>query len=159
MVTLFGHMKVSIGYANVCHQSCPSNKTLASQVWYADDAAAGGSILQLRQWWDHHSSAGHHLGYFTNIKNTWLVVKKKHLAHAQGIIAGTGIEVTSEGYPYLGAALGSELLCTITQHSVLSGGLGIQVIDFFCPDSTPYFLLNIYSWFFIKIDIFSTHHP
>ena len=24
---------------------------IARQVWYADDAAAGGSLLQLRDWW------------------------------------------------------------------------------------------------------------
>jgi len=82
---------------------------LASQVWYGNDAAVGGSILQLRQWWDDLSSAGHHMDYFTNAKKTWLVVTKEHLAHVQGIFGGTGIEVTSESRPYLGAALDSEL--------------------------------------------------
>ena len=39
---------------------------LAHQVWYADNAAAGGGILQLREWRSCLSSAGRHLGYFTN---------------------------------------------------------------------------------------------
>jgi len=55
---------------------------LSRQVWYADDAAAGGRILQLQQWWNCLSSSGHHLGYFTNARKTWLVVKNKHLEHA-----------------------------------------------------------------------------
>ena len=50
---------------------------LAHQVWYADDAAAGGSNLQLWEWWSCLSSAGCHVGYFTNAKKTWLVVKQE----------------------------------------------------------------------------------
>jgi len=46
-------------------------------VWYADIAAAGGGILQLREWRSCLSSASHHLGYFTNMH--WLVVKQEHL--------------------------------------------------------------------------------
>jgi len=47
---------------------------LTQQVWYADDAAASDSILQLREWWSCLSSAGHHLGYFTNAKKIcWLL--------------------------------------------------------------------------------------
>ena len=80
---------------------------LAHQVWYAHDAAAGGSILQLREWWSCLESAGRHLGYFTNAKKTWLVVKQEHLDSARQTFAGTGIQVTSTGRPYLGAALGS----------------------------------------------------
>jgi len=83
---------------------------LAHQVWYADNAAAGGGILQLRKWWSCLSSSGHHLGYFTNARKTWLVVKQEHLEHAQDIFAGTGIQITSTGRPYLGAALGSTQL-------------------------------------------------
>ena len=43
---------------------------LAYQVWYADDAAAGGSISQLREWWSCLESAGRHLGYFINANKT-----------------------------------------------------------------------------------------
>ena len=47
-------------------------------------------------------------GYFANATKTWLVTKRKHLANATDIFANTGVEVTSEGRPYLGAAIGSE---------------------------------------------------
>ena len=33
-------------------------KSLAQQVWYADDAAAGGSLLQLKDWWSELLSFG-----------------------------------------------------------------------------------------------------
>ena len=47
--------------------------SLAHQVWYADDAAAGGSILQLQEWWSCLSTVVHHLGYFKNARKTWLI--------------------------------------------------------------------------------------
>ena len=83
-------------------------KGLARQVWYADDAAAGGGLLQLRDWWFELLSFGHHFGYHVNAAKTWLVVKQEHLVPAQRIFNGTGIQITSAGRPYLGAPLGSE---------------------------------------------------
>ena len=41
-------------------------KGLARQVWYADDATAGGSLLQLKDWWSELLSFGHHFGYHVN---------------------------------------------------------------------------------------------
>ena len=82
-------------------------KGLAQQVWYADDAAAGGSLLQLADWRSELLSFGHHFGYHVNAAKTWLVVKQEHLVHAQRIFNGTGIQITSAGRPYLGAPLGS----------------------------------------------------
>jgi len=95
---------------------------LSHQVWYADDAAAGGRISQLRQWWNCLSSTGCHLGYFTNARNTWLVVKNEHLEHNQDIFAGTTC------HPYLGAALSLCSLCRNTQHTVLSSGLRVWTV-------------------------------
>ena len=39
-----------------------------TQVWYADDACACGSIAQLRQWWECLSEIGPGYGYFVNAK-------------------------------------------------------------------------------------------
>ena len=71
--------------------------SFAHQVWYADNATAGGSIVQLRQWWEYLVALGPYLGYFTNAKKTWLVVKTAHLQAAQSAFAGSGIQVTSAG--------------------------------------------------------------
>ena len=78
-------------------------KGLARQVWYADDAAAGGSLLQLKDWWSELLSLGHHFGYHVNAAKTWLVVKQEHLVHAQRIFNGTGIQITSAGRVHLSA--------------------------------------------------------
>ena len=81
---------------------------MARQVWYADDAAAGGSLLQLKDWWSGLLSFSRHFGYHVNAAKTWLVVKEEYLASAQRIFDGSGIQITSAGRPYLGAAIDSQ---------------------------------------------------
>ena len=77
------------------------------QIWYADDAAAIGKITDLRVWWDHLTTEGPCFGYFPNPSKTWLVTKEG--CHAAGVstFADTGVNVTSDGRPYLGAAVGT----------------------------------------------------
>ena len=79
-----------------------------NQVWYADDASAAGKITRLREWWSQLSSQGPKFGYYANATKTWLVTKQKHLAAATASFANTGVQVTSEGRPYLGAAIGTK---------------------------------------------------
>ena len=74
------------------------------QTWYADDAAATGKIGNLRKWWDDISSCGPSYGYYANATKTWLVTKPGFQSEAA---ADTNVNVTYEGRPYLGAALGS----------------------------------------------------
>ena len=50
---------------------------IARQVRYADAAAAGGNLLQLRDWWSELLSFGHDFGYHVNAAKTWLVVKEE----------------------------------------------------------------------------------
>ena len=64
-----------------------------TQVWYADDACACGSIAQLRQWWECLSEIGPGYGYFVNAKKTWLVTKSSFGAAAAAQFAGTGVNV------------------------------------------------------------------
>ena len=52
------------------------------QLWYADDAAAAGTITQLQDWWNHINKIGPKYGYFTNATKTWLVTKERHLSKA-----------------------------------------------------------------------------
>ena len=66
---------------------------------------------QLRTWWDKLSEQGPSLGYFPNASKTWIVVKPEHLDAATQEFANSGINVTSCGRPYLGAAIGSEEYC------------------------------------------------
>ena len=74
--------------------------TNTKQVWYADNATAGGTLLNLKAWWTMLSSSGPSYGYFVNPGKTWLIVKPQHERDAKELFSGTGIG-------NLGAALGS----------------------------------------------------
>ena len=81
--------------------------TNTKQVWYADDATAGGALLNLKAWWTMLPSSGPSYGYFVNPEKTWLIVKPQHEHEAKELYSGTGIGITSEGKHHLGAVLGS----------------------------------------------------
>jgi len=84
-----------------------SNASNVLQVWYADDASASGSLHSLRKWWDCLTSTGPLFGYQANATKTWLITKDSHLAKANDIFHDTQVNITTQGRPYLGAALGS----------------------------------------------------
>ena len=79
----------------------------STQVWYADDAAAAGKISCLRDWWDKLSLLGPKFGYYPNPSKSWLITKESFLSDANTIFAHTGVNITSHGRPYLGAAIGT----------------------------------------------------
>ena len=81
---------------------------ICKQIWYADDSAACGTIDQLRCWWNQLSAKGPAFGYHANPTKTWLVTKEEYLDKANNIFADSGVNVTSNGRPYLGAPIGSE---------------------------------------------------
>jgi len=47
----------------------------ASQVWYDDDATAGGKLVPLLHWWKHLLTYGPVYGFFPNASKTCLIVK------------------------------------------------------------------------------------
>ena len=69
----------------------------ASQVWFADDASAGGPLLALRLWWDALVHQGPLYGYFPNARKTGLVVKPEQLKDAEAVFVDTGVQITAEG--------------------------------------------------------------
>ena len=81
------------------------------QVWYADDARAGGRLRYLRLWWDLLLFVGPSFGYFPNACKTWLLVKPDRLKEADMHFAGTGVRVTTDGRPCLGSPIGSKSCC------------------------------------------------
>ena len=103
---------------------------LARQVWYTDDAAAEGSLLQLKDWWSGLLSSGHHFGYHVNAAKTWLVIKREYLAPAQRIFDGTGIQITSAGWSYLGVPFGSQDFITdYTQNRISQWVQGLSQLS------------------------------
>ena len=67
-------------------------------------------IVRLHEWWNQLASLGPKYGYFAIATKTWLVTKIEHVATATAtaLFANTGVQVSSEGRPYLGAAIGTE---------------------------------------------------
>ena len=78
-----------------------------TQVWFADDATAGGKLLDLRNWWDQLVECCQDYGYSANASKTWLVVKPEYLDQAKEIFAESGVQITAEGRRHLGAAVGT----------------------------------------------------
>ena len=76
------------------------------QVWFADDAAAGGSLENLKEWWSRLLKLGQTYGYHPSPAKTWLVVKEEHVDQAETLFGNSGVNVTSSGHKHLGAALG-----------------------------------------------------
>ena len=87
----------------------------AMQVWYADDAAAGGNMKLLRKFWDGLMQHGPAYGYFSKPAKTFLVVKTECREAAIEELEGTGVQFTQDGEDlahkagqrHLGAAVGS----------------------------------------------------
>ena len=77
------------------------------QIWYADDSAAGGSLLHLRKWWDKIEERGPAFGYFPNVSKTCLVVKEELYHDAMQLFQGTNIQITTTGKRYLGSTIGT----------------------------------------------------
>ena len=82
------------------------------QVWFADDATAGGSLTGLHKWWSGLQSLGPSYGYFVNASKTWLIVKPEYLDVARELFKNTSIGITSEGRRHLGASIGSREFTT-----------------------------------------------
>ena len=68
-----------------------------------------GFLRNLRQWWDQLCKHGPSFCYFPNATKTWLVAKDRCHSEAVVAFAGSDVQLTSEGRPYLGSAIGSTL--------------------------------------------------
>ena len=78
------------------------------QIWFADDATAGGKLTDLRNWWDILTNVGPDYGYFPNASKTWLIVKEEYEDEAALIFDGIQIIISKEGKKYLGSAIGTQ---------------------------------------------------
>ena len=82
--------------------------TDVQQIWFADDAGSGGTLSNLKQWWDSLLDKGPQFGYYSNPEKTHLLVKTSHLEEARAVFKKDGINITDEGRKYLGAPIGSK---------------------------------------------------
>ena len=83
---------------------------LTKQIWYADDASAGGSLVKLQEWWDQLVEIGPMYGYFVNPTKSYLLCKMDCLDEATNVVGDCNVFVTSDGGRYLGVAIAILLL-------------------------------------------------
>ena len=101
---------------NKCRNTATSGCVAATQVWFADDAAAGGHLKALHQFWNLLVRHGPAYGYFPKPSKSYLVTKSGHYDEAQHIFSDTGVQFTNDdpdlkykaGQRHLGAAVGSD---------------------------------------------------
>ena len=70
-----------------------------TQLWYADDAAAGGRLQALHQFWCLLTKHGPAYGYFPKPSKSFLVVKPEccNAAVTVSVFSGTGVQLSIEG--------------------------------------------------------------
>ena len=95
----------------------------AHQIWFADDASAGGCLNDLLAWWEKLNEKLNEIdpsfGYYPNAGKTWLVTKEEHLQVVQELFATHRINCTTSRHQYLGSAIGDEnFLDTFLQRKV-----------------------------------------
>jgi hypothetical protein len=76
------------------------------QVFYADDAASGGKLKNILEWWNNIKTLGPIYGYHPKPSKTWLIVKPEFYDEAKQQF--TDVEVTNIGHRYLGSYIGTE---------------------------------------------------
>jgi len=75
------------------------NPTCWMQLWYADDASAGGSLLDLRDWFSLLCSRGPAFGYFPEPTKSFVVVSERFRGEAEAVFGDLGVQVvTSSGH-------------------------------------------------------------
>ena len=95
----------------------------AKQIWLADDAAAGGSLKQLRTWWDNLICEGDKFEYFVNQKKSWLILKDPKNIQIAKDLFNSSINVTTGGKRHLGASLGTDEFTTQYMNDKVSSWL------------------------------------
>ncbi len=76
------------------------------QIFYADDAGAGGKLDNIKKWWLELQRIGPLYGYYPKPSKTWLIVKPEFYYTAKTLFPD--INVTSKGHRYLGSYIGQE---------------------------------------------------
>ena len=135
-----------------------SSLTDTKQVWYADDSAAIGSILSIKEWWDKLLTRGPPFGYHVNAAKSWLVVKEGAKQVACDLFQNSAINITTEGCPYLGAPVGSQAFIQdyvtgkVDQWSTVLSSLRN------CCLIHPHSTYSIHSWDLESLAIPVSHH-
>ena len=82
-----------------------NNPTRWTQLWYADDASAGGLLPDLHEWFSLVCSRGPAFGYFPEPRKSVLVVSQNFKMEAEAKFSNLGVKVVT-GNRFLGGFVG-----------------------------------------------------
>ena len=77
-----------------------------TQLWYADDASAGGTLPELRNWFNLLCSCGPSFGYHPEPTKRFVVINDRWKNEAAAIFGDLGIQVVTV-HRFLGGFIGS----------------------------------------------------
>jgi len=125
-----------------------------TQVWFADDAAAG-PLCGLLEWQEQLCSFGTGYSYHVNASKSWLIVKEQYYDEACHLFGSNSLNITMEGRPYLGAPLGSPNYTSkfLQEKVCLSVSDELTYVTFLtCHQPTSCRLLCFDTWLNILLD-------
>jgi len=77
-----------------------------TQLWYADDTSASGTLPELRNWFNLLCSCGPSFSYYPEPTKSFAVVNEQWTGEAAAIFSDLGVQVET-GHRYLGGFIGS----------------------------------------------------
>ena len=77
-----------------------------TQLWYADDASAGGTLAELHNWFNLLCSHGPSYGYHPQPTKSFVVINDRWKNEAAAIFGDLGIQVVI-GHRFFGGFIGS----------------------------------------------------
>ena len=80
-----------------------------------------GRIRDLHLWWNQLCAEGPSFGYFVNTSKAWLVCKEDCHSEATTLFSSAGVNVSTAGRPYPGAAIGSTTCIQEFAHDKVAG--------------------------------------
>ena len=87
------------------------DETNTKKSFYEDDGAGAGTLETVHEWCTSLLAQGPKYGFFLNASKKILLVKSEHYERALQIIAGCGVNGTTEATTYLGRYVGPRETC------------------------------------------------
>ena len=84
----------------------PNKQT--KMVAFADDLSAGGSLSNIKKWWNALCNLGPKFGFNPEASKCWLIVKPQLVKEAEELFENTKVNITIKGKQHLGATIGSQ---------------------------------------------------
>ena len=68
-----------------------------TQIWYADDSCVGGSLSNIKEWFNHLCKVGPTYGYYPKPCKSYLIVNESNFANAKEVFKDTDVKIVKGG--------------------------------------------------------------